>query len=293
MPAMRRKNFNDPETASSSGMSHVPSQSSRIPSPRGMLSRDSGVPHYSRNSMDTSGSVFESLPAQRKDISVFFPCSKKNLVLRHRPAEHRFLMCLQTPTLRRCVLSRQACLFFTLSSTLLRRRFSPLSRHRQTPIDLSILVLISFTRHRPAVLFILTGSMLRRHFLRAVAALVLVVAATHRPVVAVYFASGGYGAPARRSAPWCPLSLHVPAVHSSDELRWKTVSVLRLPMCSSCRRPYESSCEAIPNLLGRKEPLRSYICPKRCTRDIPWEFGRLLLFFITVCFTGARKGHRP
>ena len=36
------KKFCDPETASSSGMSHVPSQTSRIPSPRGMISRDSG-----------------------------------------------------------------------------------------------------------------------------------------------------------------------------------------------------------------------------------------------------------
>ena len=38
------KEFYDPETASSSGMSHVPSQPSRIPSPRGMLSRASGLP---------------------------------------------------------------------------------------------------------------------------------------------------------------------------------------------------------------------------------------------------------
>ena len=39
------KEFYDPETASGSGMSHVPTQPSRIPSPRGMLSRDSGLPH--------------------------------------------------------------------------------------------------------------------------------------------------------------------------------------------------------------------------------------------------------
>ena len=55
------KEFSDPETASSSGMSHVPS---RIPSPRGMLSRDFGLPHHTRNSMGTSGNVFESLPAR-------------------------------------------------------------------------------------------------------------------------------------------------------------------------------------------------------------------------------------
>ena len=59
------KEFHNPQTASSSGVSHVPSQPSRIPSPRGMLSRDSGLPpHYTRNSMGTSGNVFESLPAQ-------------------------------------------------------------------------------------------------------------------------------------------------------------------------------------------------------------------------------------
>ena len=49
------KEFYDPETASSSGMSHVPS---RIPSTRGLLGRDSGWPHFSRNSMGTSGNVF-------------------------------------------------------------------------------------------------------------------------------------------------------------------------------------------------------------------------------------------
>ena len=36
--------FYDPETASSSGASHVPSQPLIIPSPSGMLSRDSGLP---------------------------------------------------------------------------------------------------------------------------------------------------------------------------------------------------------------------------------------------------------
>ena len=34
------------------------SQPLRIPSPRGMLGRDSGLPHQKRNSMGTSGSVF-------------------------------------------------------------------------------------------------------------------------------------------------------------------------------------------------------------------------------------------
>ena len=60
------KEFHDPQTASSSGMSHVPSQPSRIPSPIGMLNRDSGLPHCTRNSMGTSGNVFENPPAPER-----------------------------------------------------------------------------------------------------------------------------------------------------------------------------------------------------------------------------------
>ena len=37
------KGFSDPETASSSGLSHVPSQPMSIPSLRGTTSRDSGL----------------------------------------------------------------------------------------------------------------------------------------------------------------------------------------------------------------------------------------------------------
>ena len=55
------KEFHDQETASSSGMSHVPNQTSRIPSPWGMLSRDSWLPHHTWNSMGTSGNVFEKI----------------------------------------------------------------------------------------------------------------------------------------------------------------------------------------------------------------------------------------
>ena len=51
--------FYDPETASSSGMSHGPSQPSRIPSPRGMLSRGSVLPHYAANTIRTSGNVLQ------------------------------------------------------------------------------------------------------------------------------------------------------------------------------------------------------------------------------------------
>ena len=35
-------------------------QPSRIPSPRGMLSRDSGLPHHTRNSMGTSGKFLKN-----------------------------------------------------------------------------------------------------------------------------------------------------------------------------------------------------------------------------------------
>ena len=43
-----------------------PSRPSRIPSLRGMLGRDSGLPHYTRNSMGTSGHVFEKPPAPER-----------------------------------------------------------------------------------------------------------------------------------------------------------------------------------------------------------------------------------
>ena len=45
------KEFSDPETASSTGMSFVPSQPSGFPSPRGMISRGSCLPHHTLNSM--------------------------------------------------------------------------------------------------------------------------------------------------------------------------------------------------------------------------------------------------
>ena len=49
------REFYDPETASSSGKSHVPNQPLRIPSPRGIIRRDSCLPHDTRNSMGTTG----------------------------------------------------------------------------------------------------------------------------------------------------------------------------------------------------------------------------------------------
>ena len=54
------KEFYDPETASSSGMSHVSSRHSRIPSTRGMVSRDSGLPYCTHNSIGTSECFFEN-----------------------------------------------------------------------------------------------------------------------------------------------------------------------------------------------------------------------------------------
>ena len=64
------------ETASSSGASHVPSQPLNIPSPSGMLSRDAGLPLDSRNTMGTSGNVFESLPAREGRCSTLFENSR-------------------------------------------------------------------------------------------------------------------------------------------------------------------------------------------------------------------------
>ena len=49
--------FHDPQTASSSGLSHVPSQSMSIPSTRGMISRDSCLQPDTRNSLGTSGVI--------------------------------------------------------------------------------------------------------------------------------------------------------------------------------------------------------------------------------------------
>ena len=71
---MTQDNFCDPETANSSGVSHVPSQPMSILSPRGMISRDSGLPHHTRNSLGASGHVFEGLPAggESKEIGIIF-----------------------------------------------------------------------------------------------------------------------------------------------------------------------------------------------------------------------------
>ena len=53
------REFYDPETANSSGATHVPSQPSKIPSPRTMPCHDSGLPLDTWNITGTSGNVFE------------------------------------------------------------------------------------------------------------------------------------------------------------------------------------------------------------------------------------------
>ena len=49
------KEHYDPEAASSSGLSHVSSQPRSVPSPRGMISRDSCLQIATQNSLGTSG----------------------------------------------------------------------------------------------------------------------------------------------------------------------------------------------------------------------------------------------
>ena len=58
------REFYDPETASSSGATHVPSQPLIIPSPRTMPCLDSGLPHDTRNVVGTSRNVVERLTAR-------------------------------------------------------------------------------------------------------------------------------------------------------------------------------------------------------------------------------------
>ena len=70
------KELSDPETASSSGATHVPGQPFSIPSPRTMPCRDSGLPHKKLNIMGSSGNVFERLPAREEQTSTLFSGSK-------------------------------------------------------------------------------------------------------------------------------------------------------------------------------------------------------------------------
>ena len=66
------KEVYDPETASSSGLSHVPSQPMSFQSPREMTSRDFCLQLDTRNSLGTPEHVFEGLPAPSEPIVSIF-----------------------------------------------------------------------------------------------------------------------------------------------------------------------------------------------------------------------------
>ena len=67
----------DPESGSSSGATHVPSQPSAVLSPRTIpRCGSSGLPHDTRNITGTSGNVIERPPAQEGRSSTFFNNSK-------------------------------------------------------------------------------------------------------------------------------------------------------------------------------------------------------------------------
>ena len=70
------KEFYDLEAASTSGLSHVPTQPMSIPSPRRKISRDSCLQPDTRNSLGTSGHVFEGPPAPGEPSSALFGNSK-------------------------------------------------------------------------------------------------------------------------------------------------------------------------------------------------------------------------
>ena len=71
------REFYDPETASSSGATHVPSQPLTIPNPTTMPCRDSGLLHDTWNIMGNSGKVFQRLPARQGLPWALFEHSKK------------------------------------------------------------------------------------------------------------------------------------------------------------------------------------------------------------------------
>ena len=89
---MKKKEFCVPETPS--GMSHAPCQPSTIPSPRGLISRDSGLPHNTRNSVGTSGYVFEDPPAPEGPSPSFFktPTNLTSSLYELRPGKTRNTM---------------------------------------------------------------------------------------------------------------------------------------------------------------------------------------------------------
>ena len=83
------REFFDPETASSFGSSHVPSQPMSIPSLRELIGRDSCLQLDTRNSFGMSGDVFEDLLAPSEPPAAFFgnlrsmasaPCEPTSLI---------------------------------------------------------------------------------------------------------------------------------------------------------------------------------------------------------------------
>ena len=70
--------FYDPETASSSGLSHVPSQPVIGPTLGRMLSRRSCLQPDTRNAYGTLRNVFEDLLAPNEPTSAYFLKSKKS-----------------------------------------------------------------------------------------------------------------------------------------------------------------------------------------------------------------------
>ena len=68
------KEFYDPDTASSSGASHVTSRPLTIPDSRTLLGRDSGLPPTTR---DITGNVFDRLPAQQGHPQDYFEYSQE------------------------------------------------------------------------------------------------------------------------------------------------------------------------------------------------------------------------
>ena len=71
------REFYDPGTASSSGMSHLPNHPMSIPSPRRMTSRDSCLQPEEWNSLGTPGNDLESPQARDGPFSAPFENSKK------------------------------------------------------------------------------------------------------------------------------------------------------------------------------------------------------------------------
>ena len=92
--------FFDPETANTSGATHVPIQPSTVPSPRTMPCRYSGLPRDTRNIVGTSENSFERLPARegrtstlfgsRTFVSISWMCKKQTSVC-HSSAESEII----------------------------------------------------------------------------------------------------------------------------------------------------------------------------------------------------------